>query len=98
MFFDAFSTFVHFVSILFQLEGMASRKLLTYPNSTLIPLVMERRVWNENVVVQDQFWSKLEENRTKLTFYLNNHPALLAKVPVQSTKLLSWNIKKERAF
>lgn len=44
---------------------MAPRKLLPYPNSTPVPMVIERRFSFENFVVKEQFCAKVEKNATE---------------------------------
>lgn len=46
----------------------APKKMLTYPGSTCVPLVMERRFWTKALVVKDYFWDQVEKNKTEVSF------------------------------
>lgn len=45
--------------------SITSKKMLTSPDSTCAPLVMERHFWIEALVVKDYFWAQVENNRTE---------------------------------
>lgn len=44
----------------------APKKLLKFVGPTLAPLVTERRFCNQDEVVKDVFWEKVEHNKTEV--------------------------------
>lgn len=53
------------LTLIKEMAPKAAKKLLTFPDSSFVPPVSDRRFWNWAEVVKDSFWEEVEQNRTE---------------------------------